>query len=129
MTFHVEVAGDPRPLLALARRRGLGVGVAFNPDTAVADAARAADGADLALCMSIHPGYSGQDFMPEALARIRELRTRVPDDVFVQVDGGVKHENVAAVHEAGADLLVVGSAIFEREDLPRAYLRLVRALA
>ncbi len=65
----------------------------------------------------------------EALDRIRELRRRVSEHVFVQVDGGLKHENVAAVHEAGADLIVVGSGIFEREDLPRAYLRLVRALA
>ena len=129
VTFHHEVTDDPGRLVRLARELGLGVGVAFNPDTVVEDAAAAATDADVALCMSIHPGYSGQEFMPEALDRIRELRRRVPEHVFVQVDGGLKHENVAPAHEAGADLLVVGSGIFEREDLPRAYLRLVRALA
>ncbi len=129
VTFHHEVTDDPGRLVRLARELGLGVGVAFNPGTPVEDAAAAAEEADVALCMSIHPGYSGQDFMPEALDRIRELRRRVGDDVFVQVDGGVKHENVEEVHQAGADLIVVGSGIFERVDLPRAYLRLVRALA
>jgi ribulose-phosphate 3-epimerase len=84
---------------------------------------------DLVLCMSIHPGYSGQEFMPEALDRIEQLRSLVPGHVHVQVDGGISHENVRSVHDAGADLIVCGSSIFEREDLPRAYRRLVQALA
>jgi ribulose-phosphate 3-epimerase len=79
--------------------------------------------------MSINPGYSGQEFMPEALERLRELRKLLPEDVFVQVDGGISHDNVRAANEAGANLLVVGSAIFEREDLPRSYHRLIQALA
>jgi ribulose-phosphate 3-epimerase len=86
-------------------------------------------GADLVLCMSIHPGYSGQEFMPEALERLRELRSQLHERVVVQVDGGITQENVGAAHEAGADALVAGSAIFGREDLNRAYLRLVRELA
>src|SRR5262249_44661536 len=73
VTFHVEV-GPTQPVIELAREHGLGVGVAFNPGTAVADAARAAEGADVVLCMSIWPGYSGQPFMPEAIPRVRELR-------------------------------------------------------
>jgi ribulose-phosphate 3-epimerase len=129
VTFHVEACGDVSAALALAREHGLGVGVAFNPDTDVEEAVEAAADADLALCMSIHPGYSGQEFMPEALERLRELRRLLPDDVFVQVDGGISQENVRAAYEAGANLLVVGSAIFHREDLPRAYHRLVRELA
>jgi ribulose-phosphate 3-epimerase len=95
----------------------------------VADAAAAAEGADLALCMSIEPGYSGQEFMPEALDRIAELRGLLPEDVFVQVDGGIGPENVREAHDAGAALLVAGSAIFAREDLPRAYRRLAQQLA
>ena len=77
--------------------------------------------------MSIEPGYSGQEFREDAYERI--ARTRELVDCFVQVDGGVKAENVRAVHDAGADLLVVGTGIFGFEDLPRAYLRLVDALA
>jgi ribulose-phosphate 3-epimerase len=103
--------------------------VAFNPETDVEEAVEAAADADLALCMSIHPGYSGQVFMPEALGRLRQLRDQLPGDVFVQVDGGITHDNVRAAHEAGADLLVAGSAIFDREDRVRAYHRLVQALA
>jgi ribulose-phosphate 3-epimerase len=129
VTFHVEAQGDPRTTIALAREHGLGAGVAFKPGTAVTDAATAAEGADLCLCMSIEPGYSGQEFMPEALSRIRELRSLLPPETFVQVDGGISNENVRAVHEAGAALLVAGSAIFAREDLPRAYRRLVQELA
>jgi ribulose-phosphate 3-epimerase len=129
VTFHVEACDDVPAVLALAREHGLGVGVAFNPDTDVEEAVEAAADADLALCMSIHPGYSGQEFMPEALERLRELRRLLPEDVFVQVDGGISQENVRVAHEAGANLLVVGSAIFHREDLPRAYHRLVRELA
>ena len=72
-----------------ARELGLGVGLAFNPGTAVADAVAASAGADLVLCMSIVPGYSGQPFMPEALDRIRELRAALPPEVHVQVDGGI----------------------------------------
>ena len=129
VTFHVEACDDVPAALALAREHGLGVGVAFNPETDVDEAVEAAADADLALCMSIHPGYSGQEFMPDALERLRELRKLLPEDVFVQVDGGITHDNVRSAHDAGANLLVAGSAIFEREDLPRAYHRLVQALA
>jgi ribulose-phosphate 3-epimerase len=129
VTFHVEASGDPATTIALAREHDLGVGVAFKPATAVVDAAKAAEGADLCLCMSIEPGYSGQEFMPDALDRMRELRSLLPDEIFVQVDGGITNENVREAHEAGAALIVAGSAIFDREDLPRAYRRLVQALA
>jgi ribulose-phosphate 3-epimerase len=129
VTFHVEACDDVPALLALAREHGLGVGVAFNPETDIEEAVEAAADADVALCMSIHPGYSGQEFMPEALERLRELRKLLPEEVFVQVDGGITHDNARDVHEAGADLLVAGSAIFDREDLPRSYLRLVQSLA
>ncbi|HWG57302.1 MAG TPA: hypothetical protein VNT58_12365, partial [Gaiellaceae bacterium] len=128
VTFHVEAVDDVSAVIAQAREHGLEVGVAFNPETPVETAAEAANaGADLCLCMSIVPGYSGQEFMDGALERIERLRTLV--DCYVQVDGGINQDNVRAAHDAGADLLVVGSGIFAREDLPRAYRRLVQALA
>jgi ribulose-phosphate 3-epimerase len=128
VTFHVEAAADPARTIAHARELGLGVGVAFNPETAVAEAARAAEGADLALCMSIHPGLSGQKFMPEALGRIAELRRTLPDGVLVQVDGGIHGDNVRTVREAGADLLVAGSAVFWQDDPAAAYRSLAAQL-
>jgi ribulose-phosphate 3-epimerase len=128
VTFHVEAVEDVAAVIAQARAHDLGVGVAFKPGTEVEVAAAAAnEGADLCLCMSINPGYSGQEFMEAASERIAQLRGLV--DCFVQVDGGVKQENVKHVHDAGADLLVVGNGIFAREDLPAAYRGLVEALA
>ena len=85
--------------------------------------------ADIVLCMSIHPGYSGQEFMPDSLDRIGRLRAALPDGIHVQVDGGIDHETILPSYEAGATLFVAGSAIFGREDLPRAFRRLVQALA
>jgi ribulose-phosphate 3-epimerase len=129
ITFHFEAATDPPGLAAKARELGLQVGLAFKPETSVDDVLPAADGFDLVLCMSIHPGYSGQAFMPEAIGRLRQLRARLPAGVHVQVDGGITNENIRSVYEAGADLIVCGTAIFGMEDLPRAYRRLVQLLA
>ncbi len=124
VTFHVEVADDVQRVAAQARKLGLGVGIAFNPETEVERAAAAADGMDLALCMSIHPGLSGQTFMPDAFGRIEKLRSLLPETVFVQVDGGVSAENAGGLRDAGADLLVAGSAIFWQSDPAAAYLAL-----
>jgi ribulose-phosphate 3-epimerase len=128
-TFHYEVVDDVPGTIAAAREHGLQVGVAFNPESEPEDVAAVAGDADIVLCMSIHPGYSGQEFMPETVARIARLKEALPDGVCVQVDGGIDNETVVSAYEAGATLLVAGSAIFGREDLPRAYRRLVQALA
>jgi ribulose-phosphate 3-epimerase len=129
VTFHVEATEEPWSAISLARSHGLAVGVAFNPETSVQDALAASLGADLVLCMSIHPGYSGQEFMLDALPRIRELRAQLHDRVVVQVDGGITQENIRMAYEAGAEAFVAGSSIFGREDLNRAYLQLVHELA
>ena len=129
VTFHYEATDEPQAVAARARELGLAVGLVFNPETSPEDAAAAADGFDLVLCMSIHPGYSGQKFMPEAIGRIRTLRRLLPRDVFIQVDGGVGPDNVRELYLSGANLLVAGTSIFGMEDLPRAYRRLVSALA
>ena len=129
VTFHVEVANDPAGVAGHARALGLSVGVVFNPETSpelAAEAARRAD-AEIVLCMSIHPGYSGQAFMPEALDRIATLATLV--DVPIQVDGGVGGDNVGTLRQAGASLFVAGSAIFGDPDPAAAYRRLAAAAA
>jgi len=128
VTFHVEACDDPSRAIAGVRTLGLGVGLAFNPETSVEEAAAAADGADLVLCMSIHPGYSGQEFMPEAFGRIERLRSLLPEGVRVQVDGGIHGETIRSACDAGADLLVAGSAIFWRDDPAAGYLELVAAV-
>src|SRR5687768_10014457 len=125
VTFHVEACDEPARAIAHARSLGLGVGVALNPETAIEDAVTAADGADLVLCMSIHPGYSGQAFMPDALDRIARLREALPAGVRLQVDGGINADTARAARDAGADLLVAGSAIFWNDDPAAAYAELV----
>jgi len=129
VTVHYEACPDLPAVARAAREQELEVGLAFKPETSPEDAAAAAEGFDLVLCMSIEPGYSGQPFMPEALPRIRRLRELLGPDVPIQVDGGIDQENVREVREAGATLFVAGTAIFGHEDLPRAYRRLVQQLA
>jgi ribulose-phosphate 3-epimerase len=129
VTFHYEAVDDVSGTAARARELGLAVGLAFNPETEPEDAAAAASDVDLVLCMSIHPGYSGQKFMPEALGRIRRLRELLPDAIPIQVDGGVGLDNVRKLREAGARLLVAGSSIYGEDDPDVAYRRLVEALS
>ena len=122
VTVHYEVCDDLPGVIAEARELGLGAGVAFNPETepeAVVEAA--GELVDLVLCMSIHPGYSGQPFMPEALGRVRRLRELLPEAVHIQVDGGVGLDNVPQLVEAGANLLVAGSSVFGGDDIAEAY--------
>ena len=128
VTFHIEAVDDARATIRAAREQELQVGLAFNPETEPEAVLEYADAVDLVLCMSIHPGYSGQQFQAEAYERVRRLRTNLPDSVVIQVDGGVKDHNVKRLYDEGARLLVAASAIFEREDLGRAYRRLVQLL-
>jgi ribulose-phosphate 3-epimerase len=131
VTVHLEAAEDLPAVVSAARGHDLQVGLAFNPQTTPGAAAEAANatGVDFVLCMSIHPGYSGQEFMPDAVGRIRELRGLIPEGVHIQVDGGIGPQNAREVHEAGANLLVAGTSIFGADDSSRAYRRLVEALA
>jgi ribulose-phosphate 3-epimerase len=131
VTVHFEACPNLLGVVALAREHGLQVGLALNPETDVDEAAHAAREAevDLVLCMSVHPGYSGQTFIPESFERVAKLRSLVPSTVPVQVDGGVGPDNIAELRDAGATLFVAGAAIFGRDDLPGAYRRLVQALA
>jgi ribulose-phosphate 3-epimerase len=121
VTFHVEAVDNPSRAIGRARELGLGVGVAFNPETPVEVAVAAAATADLVLCMSIHPGLSGQKFMHDALERISRLRALSAPDQLIQVDGGISAANVQQACEAGADLLVAGSAVFWQDDPASAY--------
>ena len=129
VTFHVEATDDPQGVAAAARALGLAVGVAFNPGTEPVRAAAFATEAvaEMILCMSIEPGYSGQPFMSAAYGRIEELATLV--EIPIQVDGGVGETNAEAVRAAGAALLVAGSAVFADPDPAGAYVRIAAAAA
>jgi ribulose-phosphate 3-epimerase len=129
VTFHFEAVDDVPATIRAAREQELQVGVAFNPETDPQAVAAVARDADIVLCMSIHPGYSGQPFLEETYDRVERLRWALPKGMPIQIDGGVSDENIKALHARGATLFVAASAIFGREDLPRAYRRMVQALA
>jgi ribulose-phosphate 3-epimerase len=131
VTFHYEAVGDVAATAAAAREHGLGVGVALKPGSAVEEVAEVAlaAGVDLLLCMSIEPGYSGQEFMPEAFERLRRLRELLPETVQLQVDGGVNQSNVRKAREAGANLLVAATAVFGDGRPAAGYCGLMDALA
>jgi ribulose-phosphate 3-epimerase len=128
VTFHHEVVDDPGLLVSRARELGLGVGIAFNPDTEPGAVAETAGDVDLVLCMGVHPGYSGQAYIPETTDRVRRLRELLPPEIHIQVDGGVGMENVRELREAGADLFVAGSSVFAHEDPVAAYRELAAAV-
>ena len=131
VSVHLEVCPDLPPVVELARQEGLRVGLVVNPETSVDRAAAAAIEAevDLVLCMSVHPGYSGQAFIPESVERVRRLRELLPEAMVVQVDGGVGRENIRELFDAGARLFVAATAIFGGEDPAEAYGQLVRRLS
>src|SRR5262245_14251329 len=129
VTFHREAVDDVATVAAAAHDPDLQIGLAFNPETTPEEAAAGASGFDLVLCMGIHPGYSGQPFRVETFERVATLRALLPPEVPIQVDGGVGLENVRGLRDRGVSLFVAASAIFGREDLPRAYRELVQAAA
>jgi len=129
VTFHYEAVDDVPATIRAAREQELQVGVAFNPESEPEDVAAVSGDADIVLCMAIHPGYSGQEFLETTYDRVRRLRLALANDIHIQVDGGVSDENIKQIYDCGATLFVAGSAIFAREDLPRTYRRLVQALA
>jgi ribulose-phosphate 3-epimerase len=128
VTFHYEAVDDVAATIAAARAHGLGAGVAFNPESEPADVAAVAGGADIVLCMAIHPGYSGQPFQERTFDRVRELRSLLPAAVLIQVDGGVGAANVVRLRDQGASLFVAASSIFRGDDPPSAYERLDQAI-
>lgn len=115
LVVHFEAfVGDAavRNALAAIRSLGLKVGLGVNPETDLQRVVPYAGLVDQYTLLTIHPGQQGQTMLPESLDRIRQLRTLLPD-VVIEVDGGVKSGNIAAVAAAGADLLVVGSALHD----------------
>lgn len=125
ITIHFEATPAPAEALQQVRELGALAGLALNPATAVDQVLDLLPLCDLVLVMSVEPGFGGQKFMPVALEKLRRLRDAVGKGTVLSVDGGIGPANAAAVHEAGADLLVVGSAIFDQPDYGRAIAELL----
>jgi ribulose-phosphate 3-epimerase len=118
VTFHVEAAGDPRSLARNLRGLGARAGMALKPGTTFAPYADLLPELDMVLVMTVEPGFGGQSFMADQLAKVSQVReavTRCGGEIWVQVDGGVSATTIAACAEAGADVFVAGSAVFGAE--------------
>jgi ribulose-phosphate 3-epimerase len=123
VSFHVEAVDDPAPVIRKARDAGLGVGLTVSPETPVEKAFPHLDDLDDLMVMSVHPGWAGQSFIPQALPKLDAARAEISRrglEIDLEVDGGVKKDNARRCVDAGANVLVVASGIFSSEDIPAA---------
>jgi ribulose-phosphate 3-epimerase len=119
ISFHPEASEHVDRTIALIKESGCKAGLVFNPATPLSYLDHTLDKLDLVLLMSVNPGFGGQQFIASVLPKIREARERIRKsgrDVWLEVDGGVKAENIAEIARAGADTFVAGSAIFGARD-------------
>jgi ribulose-phosphate 3-epimerase len=132
ISFHPEASEHVDRTIGLIKECGCRAGLVFNPATPLAYLDHVLDKLDLVLIMSVNPGFGGQSFIPQALDKLAEARRRigrVDREVWLEVDGGVKVENVAAIARAGADTFVAGSAIFGSGNYAHTIARMQVAIA
>jgi ribulose-phosphate 3-epimerase len=128
ITVHVESTAHLHYALATIREHGCTAGAAICPGTRADSVAEVAqDSLDLALCMSVNPGWGGQDFIPASLDKLTRMRSALPAHVALEVDGGVHEETAGPCAQAGANLLVTGSAVFGADDPAAAYATIAAA--
>ncbi|TBT24683.1 ribulose-phosphate 3-epimerase [Vibrio parahaemolyticus] len=119
ITFHVEASDHVDRTLQLIKEYGCKAGVVLNPATPLAHLEFIMDKVDLILLMSVNPGFGGQSFIPHTLDKLRAVRKMIDEsgrDIRLEIDGGVKVDNIREIAEAGADMFVAGSAIFGQPD-------------
>lgn len=135
ITFHPEASRHVDRTIGLIREHGCKAGLVFNPATPLDYLAHTLDKLDMVLLMSVNPGFGGQQFIPGTLAKLREARARIDRHVkaggrpvWLEVDGGVKDDNIADIARAGADTFVAGSAVFGAPDPDGGYRAILRHL-
>ena len=119
ITFHPEASKHIDRSLQMVRDAGCKSGLVFNPGTSLSYLDYVMDKVDIILLMSVNPGFGGQSFIPGTLDKLREARKRIDDsglDIRLEIDGGVKVDNIGEIKAAGADMFVAGSAIFNQPD-------------
>lgn len=114
VTFHAEAVKDLRPVLRQIHHLGAKAGVALRPQTGIEVLRPVLEEMDLALLMTVNPGFGGQEFIPEVLPKIEQLRKIYAK--HIQVDGGINHQTAASTRSAGADVMVAGTYIFRAAD-------------
>ncbi len=116
ITFHIEAADDPRGLVEKLHQLGCTAGICLNPETPAEAIEAVAPLCEMVLVMTVHPGFGGQAFIPEAAKKIVRIREIVGPDVRIEVDGGIDPQTAPTVVSYGADTLVAGNAIFAKSD-------------
>jgi ribulose-phosphate 3-epimerase len=119
ITFHPEASVHVDRTLQLIKDHGCQAGLVFNPSTPLHYLDYVMDKIDMILLMSVNPGFGGQSFIPSALTKLREVRKRIDEsgrNIRLEIDGGVKVDNIREIKAAGADTFVAGSAIFSQPD-------------
>jgi ribulose-phosphate 3-epimerase len=117
ISFHPEASEHVDRTIGLIKDSGCKAGLVLNPATPLSYLDHVLDKLDLVLVMSVNPGFGGQSFIPEALKKLAAVRSRLAGrDIWLEVDGGVKVDNIRAIADAGADTFVAGSAIFGTKD-------------
>ena len=119
ITFHVEASEHVDRTLQLIKEHGCKAGVVLNPATPLSHLEFIMDKVDMILLMSVNPGFGGQSFIPKTLDKLRAVRKMIDEsgrDIRLEIDGGVKVDNIKEIAEAGADMFVAGSAIFNQPD-------------
>lgn len=133
ITFHPEASEHVDRSLQLVREHGCKTGLVFNPATPLSYLDYVMDKVDMILLMSVNPGFGGQSFIPYVLDKIREVRQRIDDcgrDIRLEIDGGVKTDNIREIAAAGCDTFVAGSAVFGagKDSDPNRYDTIIKAL-
>ena len=116
ITFHIEVVDEPEKFIDKLHELGVTAGICLNPETDVGTIKALAPLCDMVLVMTVHPGFGGQKFMPEAAKKITQIREIVGPDIRIEVDGGIDAQTAGLVVSYGADTLVAGNAIFSKSD-------------
>jgi ribulose-phosphate 3-epimerase len=132
ISFHPEASEHVDRTLSLIRDQGCKAGLVFNPATPLDYLDHVMDKVDLVLIMSVNPGFGGQAFIASSLAKVKAARERIDRagrDIWLEVDGGVKADNIAAIATAGADTFVAGSAVFGAKDRREAIRRIREELS
>ncbi|ORT99625.1 Ribulose-phosphate 3-epimerase [Anaerovibrio sp. JC8] len=127
ITFHVEAAKHPHRVLQAIKAAGCRAGICLNPGTPLSMVEELLDDLDMVVIMSVNPGYGGQKFIPNSLdkiARLKAMLVKAGSKAEIEVDGGVTVDNCRALAEAGADVLVAGSAVYKAQDIPEAIRKL-----
>ncbi|MDP3794527.1 MAG: ribulose-phosphate 3-epimerase [bacterium] len=135
ITFHPEASRHVDRTLSLIREHGCKAGLVFNPATPLDLLEHVLDKIDMVLLMSVNPGFGGQKFIPATLAKLKAVRARIDahqaaggQDIWLEVDGGVKADNIGVIRQAGADTFVAGSAVFSAPDADKGYRTIIQQL-